>query len=162
MIPRRVSHKYNAALDRFRHRGASLFELMVIASLVSICYIGILSQLRYYRTQYEEAEISWTVAAIQTALTGIYVRSHLMQSAAPELNGVNPFGLLMRQPTNYAGEICNADPRDLKRGNWYFDKCNSWLLYVFASEKFFAPEYPKILKFKVESFRLLTAPRKPS
>lgn len=141
-----------------------LLELMVVVLVLSVLYSVMISKILAYRQDFEVAEVNWTVAMMRTAkraqLTQQEFDRALGRPGLQAENGmpVNPVLLLHRQPRNYVGELCNPDERELGKGIWYFDKCNLWLVYIFADEKFFPQEHPKLLKFHVESLRLLTEP----
>lgn len=142
-----------------------LFELLVVVLVISALYFVLIGRLVEVEQQFESAEVTWTVAAIKTATHADIAMQHFHRALgrAPEgmprdISIANPIRLLARQPRNYIGEFCNADPSTIKRGSWYFDKCNSWLVYVFSEQKNFSAGYPKILKFHVESLRLHTDP----
>lgn len=158
---RGLSHKNNAHIHAAKQQGAFLFGLIVVVIILSGLYSVLIERAWRYRVQYEKAEVAWTTAAIQTALQTEYARLRLMGRPVPILKGENPLRFLSRMPLNYEGELCHPDVYEFKGGNWYFDTCDKRLVYVFSSEKFFAREYPIVLQFKVESFRLLTEPAKP-
>lgn len=159
MTGERASQKYNVLRGFPANRKTTLFELVVVLLLLCGIYYLLIDRLIYFRKEYEVAQINWTIAAIHTAqrvdgaarLAGHHRREGLSESR-------NPMRYLDPAPPNYAGELCNPDLVSVERGSWYFDPCNSWLVYVYNDEKFFASEYPKILKFNVESLRLLTDP----
>ena len=158
MMRQGISHKNNAVGRVPEHDGFALFELIVVILLLCGIYYLLIERLMYYRVQYEAAEVRWTLAAMRSSRhAGVVVQTGGLIRMEQAGRG-NPMLLLSRLPHNYLGELCNPDVRQLERGNWYFDKCNSWLVYIYNSEKIFAQEYPKILKFNVESLRLLTDP----
>jgi ABC-type multidrug transport system fused ATPase/permease subunit len=141
-----------------------MFELLVVVMVLSVLYYTVIDRVMQYRAQYESAEVSWTIAAINTAKkTSIATETIYRALGKQDLlrqrpRSGNPIDFLAVPPRNYLGEMCDPDPRTVVRGGWYFDKCNQWLVYVFNSEKFFAQEYPKMLRFNVESLHLLTDP----
>lgn len=145
-----------------------LFELLVVVLVISALYFVLIGRLVDVQEQFESAEVTWTIAAIRTATHAEFTMRHFHRALGrvPErtvtgLSATNPIRLLARQPRNYVGELCNANPSTVKPGSWYFDRCNSWLVYVFSEQKNFSSGYPKIIKFHVESLRLLTDPAKP-
>lgn len=156
----KVSRKNNAYQSAATQQGASLFELMVVVIVLSCFYYVAIDRLREYRAEYETAEVNWTTAAIQTAMHTEYARLSLKGGPVRSSSGENPLRYLARMPLNYEGEFCRPNLNEFKGGNWYFDTCDKQLVYVYSSEKFFAPRYPIVLQFKVESFRLLTEPAK--
>ncbi|HEY1044080.1 MAG TPA: hypothetical protein VGE60_09465 [Telluria sp.] len=159
MTGERISQKYNALRGFPFSRKITLFELVVVFLLLCGIYYLLIDRLIYFRRQYEVAQVNWTIAAIHTA-RGVDAAARRVGRHRGEKPGAarNPMQYLEPAPPNYIGELCDPDPMNVERGIWYFDRCNSWLVYVYNSEKFFAPEYPKILKFNVESLRLLTDP----
>jgi hypothetical protein len=158
-----ISRENNACRRHCRADGFTLFELVVVILLLCGIYYVVIDRLMYYRAQYESAEVRWTIAAIHTSQRAELA---MKSPASGALNAVersrNPIRHLSRLPHNYLGEICDPDVDDLEPGNWYFDNCNLWLVYIYNREKFFALGHPKILKFNVESLRLLTDPARTS
>jgi prepilin-type N-terminal cleavage/methylation domain-containing protein len=158
MIRRPVSHKNNVCHERLKDHGFTLFELVVVILLLCGIYYLVIGRLMYYRTQYEAAEVRWTLSAMRASKRAELAPLHGGLSSGEAQRQSNPMRLLSQPPHNYLGELCDPDVQQLRRGSWYFDRCNSWLVYVYNSEKIFAREHPKILKFNVESLRLLTDP----
>lgn len=158
-----LSRKNNAVSACSRAGGFTLFELMVVILLLCGIYYAVIERLMYYRMQYESAEVAWTVAAIRTSREADFaMKRGGLAERKPHDGAPNPMGLLIRPPHNYLGEMCNPEVGKVEPGNWYFDSCNSWLVYVYNQEKLFALGHPKILKFNVESLRLLTDPARTS
>jgi type II secretory pathway pseudopilin PulG len=160
-----LSRKYNAVSLLRSLLLFKMLELLVVIFVLSSLYYVLIDRVMYYRKQYEQAEVSWTLAAINSArrtelaMDEIYLAlGRKTTPSALRTKYRNPMQLMNPQPRNYVGEICDPDPRTIEGGSWYFDKCYSWLVYVFSSEKIFSREYPKVLKFNVESLRLLTDP----
>ena len=146
-----------------------LFELLVVVIVLSALYFVLIGRLLDVESQFETAEVTWTVAAIKTAGNADRTMQHLRRAlgkpeASPPagVSAANPMRLLTSLPRNYIGEFCNIDPNAIRGGSWYFDKCNRRLVYVFAGQKIFSSGYPRVLKFNVESLRLLTDPAKTS
>ena len=146
-----------------------LFELLVVVLVISALYYVLIGRLLNIESQFETAEVTWTVAALKTAGSAERTFQYLRRAQGkpedalpPGLSFANPMRLLSPLPRNYIGELCDADPNMVQRGSWYFDKCKSRLVYVFAEQKIFSSGYPRILKFHVESLRLLTDPAKTS
>lgn len=146
-----------------------LLELLVVVLVISALYYVLIERLLEIEKQFEAAEVTWTVTALKTASRADKTVQHLQRAlgkapeALPEgMSKANPMRLLSRLPRNYIGELCDADPQLVPRGSWYFDRCNSWLVYVFSEQKIFSSGYPRIIKFHVESLRLLTDPANTS
>ena len=158
-----LSRKNNAVSAPSKAGGFTLFELMVVILLLCGIYYVVIERLMYYRAQYETAEVRWTVAAIRASgqVNSALARGGLLVRK-PSMHSPNPMRLLAPLPRNYLGEMCNPDLSEVEPGNWYFDSCNSWLVYVYNHEKLFAVGHPKILKINVESLRLLTDPARTS
>jgi hypothetical protein len=159
----RLSRKNNAVFPCRRVGGFTLFELMVVILLLCGIYYVVIERLMYYRTQYESAEVRWTLAAIRSSgQVDLALRKGGLLVRKPSVASPNPMRMLAPLPRNYLGEMCDPDLAEVEPGNWYFDPCNSWLVYVYNHEKLFALGHPKILKFNVESLRLLTDPARTS
>ncbi|MFD2367237.1 hypothetical protein [Pseudoduganella sp. GCM10020061] len=160
-----LSRKYNATSLLRSLLLFKMLELLVVIFVLSSLYYVLIDRVMYYRKQYEQAEVSWTLAAINSARRTELAMDEVYRALGRKAHPArirskhgNPIQLMNPQPRNYIGEICDPDIRVIEGGSWYFDKCNSWLVYVFSNEKIFSREYPKVLKFNVESLRLLTDP----
>jgi hypothetical protein len=163
MIYLAISRKNNASRMYCRAGGFTLFELIVVILLLCGIYYVVIDRLMYYRAQYESAEVRWTIAAIHASRRAELAIKQQRITVEQRLElSRNPMRELGRLPHNYLGEICDPDVSSLEPGNWYFDNCNLWLVYIYNREKFFALRHPKILKFNVESLRLLTDPARTS
>lgn len=147
--------KYNAGALKAGLLSHAVFELMVVTTIVSGGYFTVGDSLLEYRKQYEVAELNWTLSALRTSRYTEEIVTRRLRGGVIDLHK-SPMYLLSPVPRNYLGEYCRPDPAALAKGSWYFDKCKSQLVYIMHPEKFFATEHPKILKFNVESFRLLT------
>jgi hypothetical protein len=142
-----------------------LFELLVVVLVISSLYFVLIGNLLDIESKFETAEVTWTMTALKTASQAERTTQHLRRAlgkvpaALPAgISAGNPMRLLSPMPRNYIGEFCDANPNRVQKGSWYFDKCNNWLVYVFAEQKIFSSGHPRILKFNVESLRLLTEP----
>ncbi|HEU4853619.1 MAG TPA: hypothetical protein VFT37_15835 [Telluria sp.] len=160
----RVSRKNNISRTLQSLLVFKLFELVVVMLVLSGLYYTLIPRVMSARGAYETAEVNWTVAALgasrrtERAIIEMNFALGKYRRTKKPLPVKNPMSLMSPQPRNYIGEFCNPDTREIARGSWYFDHCNLWLVYVFNSEKIFASEYPKVMKFNVESLRLLSGP----
>lgn len=157
-----------------KNNGSSIFrtlllfkmlELMVVLLVLSVLYDALISRVMDYHADYEVAEVNWTISMLRSARRTELVQDEINRAlgridkrAAQKLRSRNPMLTLQPLPRNYIGELCDPDPLAVQGGSWYFDRCNNWLVHVSTSEKIFAREHPKVLKFNVESLRLLTDP----
>lgn len=159
----RVFPKYNTASRTLRsYLYFKLFELIIVMLVLSALYSAVMDRLNDIQKHYETAEVNWTIAALKTAAsaerTSFLIHKALGKpaSAFPIATSPNPMRLLSKLPRNYIGELCNPGIGDVPPGSWHYDRCNHWLAYMFSNEKIFAQEYPKMLRFNVEFFHLLT------
>jgi prepilin-type N-terminal cleavage/methylation domain-containing protein len=123
-----------------RHRGFSLFELVVAIALVAV-FAGVLLQRMLYLQEYAEmTAMDLNVANMRTGLrykTGdLLMRDEV--SEIPTLADENPVNWLEKHPENYLGEFELRPDADL-RGKWYFDKTRHELVYTVNNRRHFLP-----------------------
>jgi prepilin-type N-terminal cleavage/methylation domain-containing protein len=137
------------------HRGGhgfTLFEVAVSLLIVAVLAGVLLQRLHFVQQRAERAAVAQTVAILRVALTvktAHLLATHRDQEIAT-LALENPFDWLAEKPQNYLGEYFAPDPRDLHRGNWYFDRKEKTLVYLLNSEKTFPTGISNALKFKIK------------
>ena len=114
------------------NRHLSLFELVVVITLISIVAVELFSRLQAYREIAEKSAKKQTVVMLRTALNfkmAAYIAKGRFQELG-RLENDNPMNWLSRHPTNYVGEYFNPQPGDIPDGKWYFDLAKRELVYL--------------------------------
>jgi len=136
-----------------KHRGFSLFELLVVIVIVSILMIIAISRLLALQVDAERVTMESTVGALRSGL-GIKVAESIVKhkvSALPAYEDSNPMNLLAEVPRNYLGEMESVDPHTLEKGSWYFDKPAKTLVYLVDNAGYFSGgiDNPPRARFKI-------------
>ncbi|MDO8464471.1 MAG: type II secretion system protein [Gallionella sp.] len=113
-------------------RGFSLFELVVVISIVAVLMAILLGRMLYYQEQAEKTVMAEVAGAIQSALIIQYGRilTRGKKSDVEWLVKDNPMNWLQQKPPNYAGEFHDLTPLTVETGNWVFDLDSRDLIYV--------------------------------
>lgn len=113
-------------------RGFSLFELVVVISIVAVLMSIFLGRVLYYQEQAEKTAMLEVVGTIQSALIMQYgkVLTRGRSSDVESLARDNPMNWLQKKPINYAGEFHDLTPLTVEAGNWVFDLDSRNLIYV--------------------------------
>lgn len=153
----------HAGMAQARRRGAActaggfaLLELAVAAVVFSLVAGVLLNRLVPYIGESEHVAAKQLISSLRTALAVRSARA-VAQGGRGGLLSVaqeNPMDWLVERPKNYLGEYYSPNESALRKGNWYFDKANSTLVYLSASSESFSAETPKFLRFKVKLFRV--------
>ncbi|HEX5421815.1 MAG TPA: type II secretion system protein [Gammaproteobacteria bacterium] len=114
-----------------RERGFSLIELAVV-----VCAIGILAGLALERLlpligSAERVAFLQVQGELQSALL-LEAADRIAHSRGAELAALtdtNPMALLLKPPSNYAGEIELAQAGDVPGNTWYYDAARHLLVY---------------------------------
>ncbi|MDD5301257.1 MAG: type II secretion system protein [Gallionella sp.] len=135
----RCSH--TRALSSAFEDGFSLFELIVVISIVAVLASVFLTRVLYYQEQAEKTAMVEVVGAIQTALILQYgeVMTRGKASDLAWLKNDNPMNWLQQKPRNYAGEFYDPTPPSVESGNWVFDLKSHDLIYVLNVTNNFKP-----------------------
>ncbi|WP_305821989.1 type II secretion system protein [Massilia brevitalea] len=137
-------------------RGFALLELAVAAVVFSLVAGVLLNRLVPYVGESEYVAAKQLIGSLRTGLAVRSARavSQGGQGALLAVAQESPMNWLADRPKNYLGEYYSPNESELRKGNWYFDKANSTLVYLSASSKSFSAETPKFLRFKVELLRV--------
>jgi general secretion pathway protein G len=113
-------------------RGFSLFELVVVISIVAVLMSIFLGRVLYYQEQAEKSAMVEVAGAIQSALIMQYGRilTRGKTSDVEWLTKDNPMNWLQKRPPNYVGEFHAPTPLTVEPGNWVFDPNSRDLIYV--------------------------------
>lgn len=128
--------RWQHAVKRMRRAGFTLIELVVTIIVVAILATVLLDRMLFYRDQAERVAMQQVVGNLRSALhlqlTLLLVRNR--EQELLQLAQQNPMDWLAEKPGNYLGEIDVSTSENLEKGNWYFDKRDKRLLYLFARE----------------------------
>lgn len=113
-------------------RGFSLFELVVVISIIAVLMSIFLGRVLYYQEQAEKTSMMEVAGAIQSSLIMQYGRilTRGKVSDVEWLTKDNPMNWLQKRPLNYAGEFHAPTPLTAEPGNWVFDLDSHDLIYV--------------------------------
>ncbi len=115
--------------------GFTLLELAVTVAIIAILSTFLLNRIMFYRDQAEEVAMQQVVGNLRSAMH-LQLALLLARNREQELLQLaqqNPMDWLAEKPANYLGEIESSQQPDLLKGNWYFDKRDKRLLYMYAS-----------------------------
>ncbi len=131
--------------------GFTLFELIVVISIVGLLAAALLDRLRFYQELAEKAAMEQTVGIIRSAIH-LKIAELISQgriSSIPGLARENPMNLLAEKPPNYAGEFAGKAPS--ANGIWYYDSRDHLLVYrVEMGEHFSSPAGQKV-RFRLQA-----------
>ena len=120
-----------SALSRYRQRGFTLLELVVVVSIICLLVVLAIDKIWALRAEAERAAVAQVVGALRSAL-GIETARRFVREglhSVSELEGSNPMDLLVQRPGSYLGEMKAPDPAGLAGGDWYFDPVDGTLGY---------------------------------
>lgn len=113
-----------------RNRGFSLFELVLVLTVVGVLIAFAIDRLPAWQGEAERASVVNMERNLRSAL-GIKVASHIAQgdlAGIAALAGSNPVEQLAEVPGNYAGVRAGGGPA-VEGGQWYFDAAAGQLVY---------------------------------
>ena len=117
---------------RRRHRGFTLFELIVVICVVATLLAVAFNRFVQYQEDAERAAMRTTLASFKTALQ-LQVAELLIARQADQiekLQGENPVLWLAEPPSNYLGAFPAGEAREKPPGNWYFDTRARQLVFL--------------------------------
>ncbi len=116
---------------RFRNRGFSLLELVVVIVIIGTLLAVALNRLLPYIDEAERVGVLTLESQIKsTLLTDAAKRIAGGRAASiSELDGSNPMRLMLEPPKNYVGEKRVDQRSAVPRRNWYFDLKTRRLVY---------------------------------
>ena len=121
--------------------GFSLFELIVVITIIAILMGLFLNRALFYQEQAEKVAMEEVAGAIQSALTLQYgqILTRGKPSDVTALALDNPMTWLQKKPRNYAGEFYDLTPLPVEPGNWVFDLKSRDLVYLVRNTGHFKP-----------------------
>lgn len=143
----------NTAPVRRLSAGFTLFELIIVITLVAIFAGILLGRFLLYQEIAEKAAMEQTAGAVRSALN-IQVATLVARGRTaeiPKLATVNPMKFLNDQQKNYVGEFYEASLDDIPPGSWYFDLRRKELVYLVFRDAHFVPDESgsKSVRYKV-------------
>ena len=137
-----------------RQRGFTLFELIVVVSIISVLFVFAAERLMKLAVQAERAQVQQTIGVLKSALA-MEIAAHVARDTIPELAkwaGANPMDLLADPPKTYLGALDRPDPAAIEGGSWYFDRRAGELVYrVYNEREFVTPlPGPKRIRWRLE------------
>ena len=135
-------------------KGFSLFELVVVLTIIGILTAFAAEKLPVWQAQAERASMESVAGSLRSAL-GIKVASMYAQSdmaGIRALTGSNPMEQLADVPTNYAGVHGGAVAvTTVAGGKWYYDTMARQLVYRIRSSSLLgAPGVAGEIRFAVQ------------
>lgn len=137
-----------------RHGGFTLFELLVVISIISTLFVFAAGRLMKLAVQAERAQVQQIVGTLKSALA-MEIAAHVARDTIPELKkwiGANPMDLLADPPKTYLGVLDRPDPARIEGGHWYFDRRQEVLVYRVFNEREFVTSLPgpKRIRWRLE------------
>lgn len=137
---------------RRRSQGFSLLELTVAVTVIVLLMTALLTRLWFYQREIERLAAERVVQALRSALQ-LQLASMMARGRMNEVASLveqNPMDWLAQRPSNYLGAFYVAVPSELEPGNWYFDKKEHKLVYLFSHSDNSESAEPNMLNFKVK------------
>jgi len=138
--PGRIGSGVGVAARR-RVRAFTLFELVVVVTVIAVLAAVLAERLLTYQERAEKAAMEQVVVVLRSALqmrvAGLLVRDRM--NDIKQLESANPMDWLSDRPTNYIGVFAGAPPEDIRSGKWYFDGLSKLLVYVPQRTRHFVP-----------------------
>lgn len=145
-----------APLSRKARCGFLLVEAAAVTMVVALMMGALLKRLSMYDEQLEQLAVGNMVAVLRAALT--LRAAHLQASGhagdMQRLAGQNPFTWLSQRPATYVGEFYTPVPETVLPGQWYFNRTNKAVTYLFHSGKYFPHGTTRAVYFTVELLHL--------
>ena len=113
-------------------KGFSLYELLIVISIVAVLAGLIFDRSLYYLEQAEKTAMEQVAGAMQSALTLQYGQlvTRGKPSDAAVLARDNPMNWMQKKPRNFAGEFYEPTPQSAEPGNWLFDLKTRDMVYL--------------------------------
>lgn len=150
--PTQLSRPHSESFGSGKLHGFTLFEFAVVVTLVGVLSAVLITRVQFYQQQAELVAVEQTVATLRAALRMKETQASLAGAKAGrfQIADENPVGWLLEKPKNYLGEYYAPETGTLLNGNWYFDRSDKSLVYLFTPATNFATETSKVLRFKVK------------
>ena len=123
-------------------RGFTLFELVVVVSIIGVLALVLLDRLNDYQEAAEKTAMEQTLGVLRSAMH-MQVAERLLHGgpgAVATLAGSNPMDWLAQPPQNYLGVRFAPKPGEVPGGHWYFDLQDHRLVYEVRMGNHFVPD----------------------
>jgi len=120
-------------------RGFTLFELIVVVSIISILSGVALTKYFGLLVDVERTSMEQNLGAMRSAVA-LQMLDHI---AKDDMAGVvamadtNPMSYMVQTPGNYLGALDNPVPAKIAGGDWYYDKKEKVLVYRVEHSSYF-------------------------
>lgn len=137
-----------------RIKGFSLFELVVVLTIIAVLIAIAIDKLPAWQEKAERAAMQNVAGSLNSAL-GIKLANYIAGNdlaGVRALQGSNPMDQLVRAPDNYVGARSGAETADIEGGQWYFDVSARELVYRVRDAEFFKtpPAAPAEVRFAAQ------------
>ena len=136
-----------------KQNGFTLLELAVAIITIGILASIFLNRMQRYQEFVEKTVVEATVANIRSGLR-LRVAELIMQDRMNEMGSLsreNPMSWLEAPPSNYVGQLAQAQDQRTPPGSWYFDQGRHELVYLLDRSRYFHPgrDGQKAIRFRV-------------
>jgi prepilin-type N-terminal cleavage/methylation domain-containing protein len=135
-----------------RAGGFTLFELAVVICIIGVLAAALLNSVLFYQAQAERVAAQQMAGTLRSALH-LQVASLIAKGREKEIADLvlqNPMDWLAEKPANYSGDFYSPKESIVAAGNWYFDRSDKKLIYLYNNNDFGSNTAGNKLKFKVK------------
>ncbi len=146
-----IISKYKSSFSR--HQGVTLFEMVVVISIISI--LAVVALERYYRllVDVERTSMEYNLGVLRSGLSMQFAAYYVAgdMDGLKQLVDSNPMDLLAETPNNYLGVKREYDLRGLEKGSWFYDGKKNTLIYLVNNHLYFESGVDNLMgaRFKV-------------
>lgn len=112
-------------------RGLSLFELVIVITIIAVLAAVALDRLEGLRAEAERATMEQVLGILRSSVGMRFAQYYAEgnMEAIRKLVGTNPMDQLAETPGNYQGVLTDDQAREVRPGSWYFDAAQGYLVY---------------------------------
>lgn len=136
-----------------KQTGFTLLELAIVILLIGIVASIFLNRMQRYQELAEKTVVEATVANMRSGLR-YRVAELMMNGQMNEMGSLsreNPMSWLKAPPSNYLGQLGQAQNQRIPPGSWYLDQGRHELVYLLDRSRYFkpGPDGRKAIRFHV-------------